>query len=324
MPTVAVIIVNWHSEDLLASTLAALDRQTVIPDQVIIVDNGSDKQLPLDQYGRGPISVLAMADNLGFAGGNNRALRELADTEWVALLNPDAIPAGDWLERLLEAARQYPQVSAFGCVQIDAADPSLLDGLGDVYHVSGAAWRQGHGQTANSLPDEPREIFAPCAAAALYKRSALLEADGFDEDFFCYLEDVDLGFRLRLLGHQAILVPTAIVHHLGGGASGGKQSDFAVYHGQRNLVWAYVKNMPRSCLWRYLPQHLLFNLIAILHFAGRGQARAVLRAKWHALRALPRMIRKRRAVQAGKRVPDERIRALLAKGWLAPYRRGQR
>jgi hypothetical protein len=82
--------------------------------------------------------------------------------------------------------------------------------------------------------------------------------------------------------------------------------------------------MPRSCLWRYLPQHLLFNLIAILYFAARGQARTVVRAKWHALRALPRMIRKRRVVQAGKRVADERIRALLAKGWLAPYRRGHR
>jgi GT2 family glycosyltransferase len=317
---VSVIIVNWHSEDLLALVLAALDQQSVAPEHVVVVNNGSTKALPVDRYSRGRVLVLCTGKNEGFAAGNNLAIRQAVDSEWVALLNPDAIPEHDWLERLLEATRRHPEARAFGSVQLDGGDPSIIDGLGDVYHVSGAAWRQGHGSPTSPTPVEAREIFAPCAAAALYRRAALLEAGGFDEDFFCYLEDVDLGFRLRLLGHNAMLVPGAIVHHQGSATSGGPKSDFAIYHGQRNLVWAYFKNMPRTLLWRYLPQHLLLNLAALLFFTCRGQGVPVIRAKWHALKALPRMIAKRHVIQAGARAPADRIRAAMATGWLAPYR----
>lgn len=318
---VSVIIVNWHSEDLLALVLAALNKQTVAPGRVVIVDNGGTGELPLANYGRGPISVLRMAKNEGFAGGNNRAIEQEVDAEWVALLNPDAIPEPDWLERLLEAAGRHPDVAAFGSRQLMGEDHKLVDGLGDVYHVSGAAWREGHGRPDRQMPPDCLEIFAPCAAAALYRRDTLLQAGGFDEDFFCYFEDVDLGFRLRLLGHKAMLVPAAVVYHLGGATSGGAGSDFAVYHGQRNLVWAYVKNMPQPYFWRYLGQHLLFNVASIVYLALKGRGNAVLRAKWSALLALPRMMRKRRLVQAGVRVPGERIRAAMAGEWLAPYGR---
>jgi GT2 family glycosyltransferase len=101
-----------------------------------------------------------------------------------------------------------------------------------------------HGTPASALKGSECEIFSPCAAAALYRRSALLEVGGFDEDFFCYVEDVDLGFRLRLAGYRCLYVPLSVAHHIGSGTTGGKNSDFSVYHGHRNLVWAFVKNMP--------------------------------------------------------------------------------
>lgn len=201
------------------------------------------------------------------------------------------------------------------------ADRSLIDGLGDVYHVSGAAWREGHGQPDSQYPAGSREIFAPCAAAALYRRDAVLDAGGFDEDFFCYFEDVDLGFRLRLLGHRSMLVPDALVYHMGGATSGGAKSDFSVYHGQRNLVWSYFKNMPWPYFWLYLPQHLLFNFVSVVLFILRGQGGIILRAKWSALLGLPKMLKKRRAIQAGIRAPRQQIRAAMLSGWFAPYRR---
>ena len=319
---VSVIIVNWHSEMMLGSVLAALDRQTAAPWRIIVVDNGSAGALPLDRYRRSPVTLVRMARNAGFAAANNRALQETADCEWVALLNPDAMPEADWLERLTDAAARHADISAFGSKQLMAADPSRLDGLGDVYHVSGAAWRAGHGCPNDGRIDRPREIFAPCAAAALYRREALLDAGGFDEDFFCYFEDVDLGFRLRLLGHRSLLVPDAVVHHAGGGTSGGRHSDFSVFHGQRNLVWSYVKNMPGGYFWLYLPQHLLFNLASVLLFTLRGQGGVVLRAKWGALRGLPKMLAKRRVIQKRRRVAPGAVRAAMLAGWLAPYRRG--
>ena len=166
-----------------------------------------------------------------------------AGSEWIALLNPDAFVEPHWLEAFLSAARDYPAFDVFGSKLVDAADPAVLDGAGDVCHVSGMVWRMGHGQPCRLFRRQVREVFSPCAAAALYRRSALLEVGCFDEDFFCYVEDMDLGFRLRRAGHRCLYVPSSVAHHVGSG-TGGQHSDFAVYQGHRNLVWTYVKDMP--------------------------------------------------------------------------------
>lgn len=318
-PKVAVVIVNWHSEKLLAQTLAALNEQTRTPDRVVVVDNGSDEAIPIGIIDKSPAAVMTMSGNLGFAVANNRAIEQLSALDWIALLNPDAIPDRDWLKRLVEAIERYPEASAFGSRQLMSEDHSRIDGLGDRYHVSGAAWRAGYGCPDGLPMHGAHEIFSPCAAAAIYKRSALLEAGGFDEDFFCYFEDVDLGFRLRLLGHKLMLAPEAIVYHAGGGTSGGNQSDFAVYHGHRNLVWTYFKNMPFPYFAYHLLAHLFFNLISIVYYFFRGQGKVILQAKWHALRGLPKMLKKRSAIQSGIRVRAGQVRNLMATGFMAPY-----
>ena len=318
---VSVIIVNWHAEDLVGEVLAALDRQTRAPDRVVVVDNGSDRPLPLARYTRGPIQVMTMPGNVGFAAANNAAVQRESEADWVALLNPDALPEPGWLEALMSAAQDHANVYSFGSTQVTGNDGGVIDGLGDVYHVSGAAWRDRHGEHYRQLPPACREIFAPCAAAALYRRDAYLDVGGFDEDFFCYFEDVDLGFRLRSRGYGAMHVPGAVVHHLGGGTTGGKHSNFAVYHGQRNLVWAFVKNMPGANLWRYLFQHLLFNLTSLAWHILRGQGLVVLRAKWAALMGLRRILRKRALVRRQSRVPAREVVAMMAHGWLTPYLR---
>jgi GT2 family glycosyltransferase len=125
----------------------------------------------------------------------------------------------------------------------------------------------------------------------------LLEVGGFDEDYFCYVEDVDLGFRLRLTGHKAMYVPDAVVYHVGSGTTGGQHSDFAVYHGHRNVVWTFVKNMPGVLFWLMLPLHVLMNLVSILWFALQGRGGVILRAKRDALLGLPTMWRKRQCIQ---------------------------
>ncbi|MEO8418648.1 MAG: glycosyltransferase family 2 protein, partial [Methylophilaceae bacterium] len=203
-------------------------------------------------------------------------------------------------EALLSAVRDYPGFDVFGSKLVVAADPALLDGVGDVYHVSGLAWRMGHGASVSFFSEQAREVFSPCAAAALYRRNALVEAGGFDEDFFCYSEDVDLGFRLRLAGHRCLYVPTSVAHHVGSGTTGGQHSDFAVYHGHRNLVWTYVKNMPGVLFWMFLPLHLAMNLVVMVAFMLRGQGRTILRAKWDAIKGLPKMWHKRRLIQLNR------------------------
>lgn len=315
---VAVIVVNYNSGEYLADCLAALERQTVAPGKILVVDNASsDDSLIRGLAGRPTIRSEQMGYNAGFAAANNRGLELCREYPWVALLNPDAFAEPRWLEQMLAAAD--PRVGAVACRMRQADDTRVLDGTGDVYHVSGLAWRRHHGCPAASAETARQPVFAPCAAAALYNRRAVIEAGGFDEDYFCYFEDVDLGFRLRLLGFTCAYNADAVVRHVGSGITG-RDSDFTVYHGHRNLVWTFVKNMPGTLFWRYLPQHLLLNLVSIVYYALKGRGAPLCRAKWHALRGLPSAWRKRAFVQQQCRVDARQVREFMLGGWLTPYR----
>ena len=318
--SVTVIIVNWNGGALLGQCIRHLQAQTVQPQAVLLVDNASTDD-SLAQLPDWPLlTVLRMDSNLGFAVANNRAVA-LSRTEHVVLLNPDAFAAPDWLAHLLAAARNHPQAAAFGSRQLCAENPALLDGVGDCYHLSGMAWRAEHGQAQKPGHLIAQEIFAPCAAAALYRRAVFLEVGGLDERYFCYMEDVDLGFRLRLAGHTARYVPGAVVRHVGSATSGGQHSDFAVFHGHRNMVWTFVKNMPGVLFWGLLPLHLAANLAAVVVFGARGQGKTILRAKWHALRGLGSIWRTRRSVQRTRTAAVRSLWAMLNKrAWPAPRR----
>ena len=287
---VSVVIVNWNGEQFLERCLTALLAQTVTPYEIILVDNASTDG-SLEIVGRFPsVRLMALNENTGFARGNNLAIEAASkESEWIALINPDAFAAPRWLETLLAAAESKPGFDVFGSKLVNAADSTLLDGTGDACHISGLVWRTAHGVPVSHLGESECEIFSPCAAAALYRRSALLEVGGFDEDFFCYVEDVDLGFRLRLAGYRCLYVPKSVVHHVGSGTTGGKNSDFSVYHGHRNLVWTFVKDMPGLLFWLLLPLHVVLNLASIIWFAFRGQGGVVWRAKRDALLGLPKM-----------------------------------
>lgn len=313
-PNVTVVIINWNGERFLDRCLSALLVQRVAPHEIILVDNGSS-DASIEIVRRYPsVHVLEQNRNLGFARGNNVAIEAAAaESEWIALVNPDAFPDLHWLEALLSAARDHPAFDVFGCKLVKDADSAILDGVGDVYHMSGLVWRTGHGVPVSSFSEQACELFSPCAAAALYRRSALLEVGGFDEDFFCYVEDVDLGFRLRLAGHKALYVPDAVVHHVGSGMTGGQHSDFAVYHGHRNLVWTFVKDMPDGVFWPFLPLHLVMNLVAVAVFALRGQGGVIWRAKWDAIKGLPKMWRKRQAIQSTRIATAREIWRLMDK-----------
>lgn len=129
--------------------------------------------------------LIALDENSGFARGNNLAIEAASKaSEWVALINPDAFADPRWLEELLAGAKCNREFDAFGSKLFNAADSNLLDGIGDAYHISGRLWRTAHKFPVSALSECACEIFSPCAAAALYRRSALLEVGGFDEDFF--------------------------------------------------------------------------------------------------------------------------------------------
>lgn len=311
---VAVIIVNLNGGDDVLRSLEAVRGQTIRPHRVILVDNGSTDGSAEAIATRYPdIGLIKAGHNIGFAKANNLAVQAAGDCEWIATVNPDAFPEPQWLAALLEAARVFPDCAFFASRLLLARDPSRLDGAGDVYHVSGLAWRRGHGRPVSPVVSHLIEVFSACAAAALYRRDAFLAAGGFDESFFCYMEDVDLGFRLRLLGHRCLYIPEAVAHHVGSSTTG-LQSHFTVYHGHRNLVWVFFKNMPARLFWRYLPLHVLANLYMIARYALRGDGPTILKAKWDALRGIPRVWRVRANIQSRRVVDVQHLLHSMARG----------
>ena len=313
-----MVIVNSNSGKYVARALEALERQTLAPAVTFLVDNGSTDGSTDDAEARFPwVEVVRLGRNTGFAAANNVAVRR-TDCELVALLNPDAFPEPDWLERLVEAADATPECGSFSSRLMLVGHDGVLDGEGDSYGVNGFAWRRHHGLriengSRSSGHAAPEEVFSACAAAALYRRDAFLAAGGFDESFFCYLEDVDLGFRLRLRGAGCLYVPESVAHHIGS-ALAGRASDFSVYHAQRNMVWTFAKDMPAPLLWLYLPQHLLVNLAAVAWYSLRGQAGTILRAKRDALKGLREIGPKRRAVQSLRTTSALALRRRMVKG----------
>jgi GT2 family glycosyltransferase len=287
---VGVVVVTYQSEAVVERALSCLWRQRHLPDRVLVCDNAStDATLQLlGDSGRNapvPLEIVANVVNVGFAAANNDAVRRLADCDLVALLNPDVFVEPEWLAALLHAAAGHPEAASFASRLMLDGEPGCLDGAGDVYHVSGLHWRHGHGRRVERVPEAltSHHVFSACAAAALYRRADWVREGGFDERFFCYAEDVDLGFRLQRSGRACWYVADAVAHHLGS-ASSGVRSAFAVYHGHRNLEWTFVKNMPARLAWRYAHRHCIALLAGLLAAAARGRLRPYLRAKRDALR----------------------------------------
>ena len=291
MPRATVIIVNHNAGALLARCVAALAAQTCAEFEAVIVDNastdGSLDGLPTDDRFR----VIEAGENLGFAAANNLGAKG-STADWIVTLNPDAFAEVHWLERLLRAAQRHPRVAMLGSTQIMADDPARFDGAGDEYSAFGIAYRARYGHPLQTLTED-YPVFGPCAAAAAYRRDAWERAGGFDERFFCYHEDVDLALRLRRMGHRAVQVHDARVHHVGSALTG-EASPFAVYHGTRNRVWTWAKSMPAGLAIALLPLTVAANLAYLFWSLARpGRFKPTARGLWHGLRGVPAMVRSR-------------------------------
>jgi GT2 family glycosyltransferase len=184
--------------------------------------------------------------------------------------------------------------------------------------VVGSAYKIGNGAPLGSFPNQ-NEVFGPCAAAAVYRRTMLEELGGFDEDFFLIYEDADLSMRARLRGHRCLYVPEALVYHRVNQSIGTFSHNY-VFYGHRNSECLFWKNMPTALLIRYFPERCLFNLLAFLYFAYHGRAGSFLAGKVAFFKHLPSLLQKRKEVQAARVLSNREIRQFLDRNWLR-YRR---
>lgn len=321
-PEISIVIVTWNGRRYLDACLTAVAAQRDVRAETILVDNASTDGTSDYVRDRFPwVRVIRLERNQGFAGGNNAGVRH-ARGRFVALLNNDTAADAGWLRALRAGVDEESGFLLTTSRIVYMHDAGVVDSAGDGYLRWGAAFKRHHGAPA-SLAADSGEVFGVCGAACLMPKAVFDELGGFDEDFFASHEDVDLSYRARLLGYRCRYVAEAVVRHHGSGTLG-RASGMAVFHGQRNLEWVYLKNTPASLLLRTLPGHLVYNAAAALHFTRHGLAGAFLRGKAAALLALPALLRKRAAIQRSRRVEAREIARHLERRWLSTKLREKR
>ena len=293
-PFISIVVVNYNGKKFLPDCFRSIFRQTYSRFETILVDNGSrDDSIEYTQQNFPEIKILSLSDNRGFAGGTNAGIR-VAIGDFILTLNNDTILTDDFIEELIK-----PMVSD-SSVGICASKMLFPDGKINSTAIcisrSGAAWDRGMGEPDNGQYNVPEEVFGACAGAALYRRSMLDEIGLFDEDFFLFMEDVDLSFRARLAGWKCIYVPTARVVHFHGGTAGFR-SDFSIYFGNRNLIWYVIKDFPARTLLLSAPWIIGRNFADIPYYILKGQGMAIIRAKIDMIKGFRTMVRKRDSVK---------------------------
>ncbi|MCS7178846.1 MAG: glycosyltransferase family 2 protein [Anaerolineae bacterium] len=312
---VSVVIPNWNGAAHLPTCLESLRRQTFRDFEVIVVDNGStDDSLDLLARNYPEVQVLALGENRGFAGACNAGIRA-ARGEYIILLNNDTEADPRWLEEVVAAFQRHPEAGLVASKMRLFDRRDVLHTAGDYYRVDGLPGNRGVWETDRGQYDQEEYVFSACGGSAAYRR-VMLDAVGLlDEDFFYSCEDVDLAWRAQLAGWRCVYAPRAVVYHKLSATGGGATASF--YDG-RNFIYLLVKDYPGE-LWRRYWRAILRAQLRLAWEALRAwrgaAARARLRGMLAGLLGIPRMLRKRRAVQQTRQVSTAYLLSILI-----PYR----
>jgi len=324
-PIVSIIIVNWNGRDHLPDCLDSLAAQSFRDFEVVLVDNGSEDgsvEFVRRQYPW--VKLVPLPKNIGFAGGNNRGL-ENSYGDYIVTLNNDTRAEPDWLKILVEVADNHPRAGMVASRICSFSDPDVIDsiGMGICRDGMSRGWFRNRSWPELRLRDVENILF-PSACVALYKRSMLKETGFFDDDFFAYAEDSDLGLRGRLAGWEAVTATQAVVYHKYS-QTGGKLSPFKVYLVERNHYWVVWKNFPFNLLVA-LPFYTILRycvqIRAVLagggiggefHASGsRGELiKAQVKGIWDGFGGMVRMFRRRRQLKKIRQLPKKQFAELL-------------
>lgn len=308
---VSVVIPNWNGAQHLPTCLDALRAQTYTPVEIIVADNASsDESLPL-LAGRYPeVRVVALPENRGFTGACNAGM-QAANGEIVVLLNNDTEADPAWLSEIIGALNRHPEAGFAASKMLLFDDRARFHTAGDLYRIDGRLVNRGVWQRDSGQYDREEYVFSACGGAAAYRRAMLNEIGLLDDDFFFSAEDMDLAWRAQLAGYRCIYAPRAVVYHRLAATGGGVTASF--YDG-RNMIWILVKDYP-AALWRKHWRRIICAQIVLAWEALRAWRGAAARARLRGMAAsalgLPRMLRKRRAIQRGRRVPIAYLESIL-------------
>jgi len=323
-PRVSIIILNWNGMEDTIECLDSLKKITYPNYEVIVVDNGFEGNEAdfLEEKYKSYIGLIINKENLGFAEGNNVAIREIIKTktsDYILTLNNDITVEPDFLAELIKATQRHPEAGSIQCKMVWAQDKSLIDNAGLKFFKPGLVFDRGRFKPVENYNRE-EEILGCCAGACLYKREALedirIDDDYFDKDFFCSYEDMDLALRLQWMGWKSWYCPKAIVYHQKGAATG-LGSSFIIFHNRRNQIWVGIKNFPFCFLLKNLPGLLLSDIIQIgLDFLRKRPIGTIIigmKGKFDGYFSSGKMLRKRKKIP--KRVSFSEIEKFFISSW---------
>lgn len=259
---VSVVTPNYNGKDFLYAYFESLNKNSNEIGEVIIVDNGSNdgSQEFIRNYREKvdfPIVLIENSQNLGFAEAVNQGISK-ARYDYIFSLNNDTVVEKSAILELLNLLNTDGRIFSVSSKMVQFNNPELIDDAGDDYTLLAYTKKRGNNQNLNNFI-EVSEVFSSCAGAALYRKDLLEELDGFDSEFFAYMEDVDLGYRARINGYKNLFCPNAIVYHIGSATTGSQYNEFKVRLAARNNVWVVYKNLP-------IPQKIVNVLFLFLGF----------------------------------------------------------
>jgi GT2 family glycosyltransferase len=285
--SISIIIPNYNGLEMLKQCLKSLDESILKPTEIIIVDNGSsDHSVEWVSENYPNIICIVNENNKGFSPAVNQGIA-ISKYKYVILLNNDVVVKNTWLQHLIDIAETNENIFSVSSKMLQYYNPDLIDDAGDSYTILGWAYKRGDGTCAETNYNKTDNIFSACAGAALYRRSILNEIGYFDENFFAYLEDVDLGFRALNAGYTNIFCSNAIVYHIGSATSGSKYNTFKIALTARNSVWLMYKNFHPFHWIVNLPFIIIGFMVKFIFFSIKGFGFDYLKSSLNAFKKLP-------------------------------------
>lgn len=265
---ISIVIPNYNGEKYLKDCIDAIRIQTGIAYEILLIDNASTDSdyewIKLEEN----IVFIKLDENYGFSKAVNEGIKR-AKGEYVLLLNNDTVIYPEFLSVLRACMIKDENIFGISSKMINYHKPHLIDDAGDSYTLLGWTDKRGDGQAIERY-DEPCEVFSACAGAALYRKKVFDEIGYFDENFFAYMEDVDISYRARVYGYRNVYCPEAKVLHIGSATSGSRYNAFKIKLAARNNIYVPYKNMPLIQLIINMPFLLIGFGVKYLFFSLKG------------------------------------------------------
>jgi GT2 family glycosyltransferase len=318
-PKVSILIPVWNGRDQLKMVLSSLREQAFQDFDVTVIDNGSTDGTASYLTEEWPeVRVVPLPENVGFAAAANRGI-ERTTGEHIAFLNDDMEMDAEWVGELAAELDRDPGLGMVTSKVMYDHDRTLIYQAGHEYYTYGLCATRGANEVDAGQYDLRLPSAAGTGAGSMYRRAAIERAGGFDEDYFMYCEDVDLGLRVLLAGYRGLYLPEPVAYHVAG-AKTGKTPEMPRRMLYRNQLITLVKDVPRSILWSALPKALMYLHHQYKAERANGSPEVALKAYGEFLRTLPRTLRKRRRVLARSEISTAELRSTMRVEYPFPTR----